>query len=88
MTYDPQTVGARLRAAQVPDDERCQFSTTRPLGAMSQPARGDHVRYQRCRNRARHTITVTRVRLAWTADREVRCCSLHRRLHEEQGWMP
>jgi hypothetical protein len=90
VTYDPRTVGARVRAAQVPSDERCQFSTTRPKGAMSQAAmRGSATRYERCRNRARHTITVSNSSLAHPdATREVRCCGLHRRLHETKGWLP
>jgi hypothetical protein len=68
--------------------EHCAFTTTRPKGALSQPARGGATRYQQCRNRATHTITITEASGRWMREREVPCCGLHKRLHEERGWMP
>jgi len=83
----------RAEAALVEDDQ-CEFRTTEPLGAMSQSARytrGSHrgLRYRRCRNRAKHTIVVPDANLAHPdRTREVRCCGLHKRKHDEEGWMP
>jgi hypothetical protein len=71
------------------NDDRCQFSTTQPRGALSQSARrGSPTRYRRCRNKATTEITYTVVHLAHTGERTVRCCGLHARLHREQGWLP
>ena len=69
-------------------EDRCEFCTTTPKGALSQSARGGATRYQRCRNRATQSITVTETSLRWSRERVVRCCGLHKRLHEERGWMP
>jgi len=68
--------------------ERCAFRTTTPKGGLLQSARGRDTRYEQCKNRATHTITVTYTTLRWTDEREVRCCGLHKRLHDERGWMP
>lgn len=68
--------------------ERCAFRTTRPKGALSQPARGGATQYEQCRNRAAHTVTVIEASLSWTRTREVPCCGLHKRLHETRGWLP
>lgn len=69
--------------------EQCQFRTTKPKGALSQAARrGAPTRYERCKNKAKHTIVITDVSLSWTKEREVQCCGLHKRLHEERGFMP
>ncbi len=67
---------------------RCEFSTTTPKGALSQSARGGATRYKRCKNRATQTIVVTESSLAWTREREVHCCGLHKRLHDERGFLP
>jgi hypothetical protein len=70
-----------------PDNARCEFTTTKPLGAMSQPARRrpgsgprSATRYHRCRNRATRTLNID--------GRTVRCCGLHARLHYAHGWLP
>lgn len=73
----------------MPDVEYCQFRTTVPIGAMSQAAkRGSPTRYRRCKNRAKHTVTVSRVTWAGTTYREIPCCGLHKRLYEMKGWAP
>ena len=79
------------RPPVIPDDNlTCAFRTTVPLGAMSQATRrGSPVRYRLCRNKATHTITVTQAGLfGGSTERTVRCCGLHKRMHEERGWLP
>ncbi len=71
-------------------EDRCEFHTTQPKGALSQSARsGAAVRYERCKNHARHTIIFADPSLS-TPDRQrqVQCCGLHKRLHDTQGWLP
>lgn len=68
--------------------DRCAFRTTKAKGALSQSARGGETRYEQCRNKATATVTITDVSLAWSREREVPCCGLHKRLHEQQGWLP
>ncbi len=69
-------------------EDRCEFSTTKPKGALSQGARsGSRTRYERCRNRAKHTVLIPHAGQG-TAGREVRCCGLHKRMHETRGWLP
>ena len=69
-------------------EDRCEFTTTRRKGALLQSARGGDARYERCRNRAKYTVTVVETSLAWSRERTVRCCGLHKRMHEERMWMP
>jgi hypothetical protein len=68
--------------------ERCRFHTTRPLGAMSQSARGGAVRYHQCKNAATTSVTIERVNLRTTSEVEVPCCALHAWLHAERGLLP
>ncbi len=74
-------------------DDRCEFRTTKPKGAMSQSARysrGSHrgLAYEQCRNRASGAILITETNLHTTTERLVLCCGLHKRLHETRGWLP
>ena len=66
----------------------CGFRTQTPLNALAQSARGGDVRYGLCKNRATHTVVIVESSLRWERERGVPCCSLHKRMHEERGWLP